>query len=139
LRIENPIDHADESASLIAELQGYMHMRKMQVELVAGDIDSLDTALFLARADGYSLLHGAPARLGGFSQAAEALLVCREHGKRIMLSAAPGDTARSLQVLAQAALGLGTDWVGVSTGCDYPALVYGEIRRALVAVGVREK
>ena len=137
LRIENPISPAGESAKLTAELQGFIRMRKMQVELAVGEIDSLETALFLAQADAYALLNGEPARLGGFSQAAEALLACRANDKRIMLNAAPRDTARSLAVLGQAALGLGADFVGVSTDCNNPALVYGEMERALVEMEVR--
>ncbi len=139
LRIENAIDHANagDSASLIAELQSYIRMRNMQVDLVAGDIDTLETARFFAQADAYPILTVTPARLGGLAQSAEAVLACRANGKRIILSADSGDSVGSLQVLSQVALGLQADFVGVSSGCDNPTLVYGEMGRVLVEMGVQ--
>jgi len=139
LLIEHPIggDSLPEINAKTRELQEFLRFRKVDVELAAGNIGTLETARTCAQADACTLLNVTPARVGGLAQSAEAVLACRENDKFVMLSADPGDSARSLQVLSQVALGLQADFVGVSAECDDITLVHGEMERALVEMRVR--
>ncbi len=140
LRIENPIED-DSLAEVIAStrgLQEFLRFRKMDVALVAGNIDTLEAVQSMAQADVYSVLNVTPARLGGLWRSAEAVLACRAHGQRIMLNTDSGKSARSLQVLSQVALGLHPDFLGASAaGCNNFAQVNGEMQRALMEIEVR--
>lgn len=143
LRVESPVLMDGRAAQIEAmkTLRDYLRVRKMDVQLVAGEwINTLDDVQAFVDAGAADVIHVRMPDMGGVHNAVEAVLACQAAGVGVLLGCSCAGTDLSTRVAAHVALATRPDLIVAGPGMGIGegiGLVHNEMARTLAWIQAR--